>query len=348
MTGLAPRRCRIKLCTFASSGTGLFVTAVCLLLSVCHPRQEKTGPFIEFTKVPHAAQGNPYRLVTIEGRVVGTHPGQQIVLYGRSGAWWLQLLADQPYTRIQPDSTWKSSTHPGTEYAALLVDPGYRPPAITIVLPVTGGAVATVIAVKGEPFFWQILWFRSSAVPAPIVIAFCIYCLRVRSIEERERHFRKLAENAPEFVMRFDSELRCRYLNPIVEELMGLPPKVLPGGTKQEAGMSERYVELWETAPRQVFTTGQTTMKEFTLDAPKCHRHFELRLVPEFGAHGSTKWVLAITRNLTDRNKRKRNSGAAKRIWQKATGSWAWNVRTGDAFWSEEMFVAFLGMRPGK
>ena len=37
----------------------------------------------------------------------------------------MQPLADEPFTKIQLDSTWRSSTHIGTEYAALLVDPGY-------------------------------------------------------------------------------------------------------------------------------------------------------------------------------------------------------------------------------
>jgi PAS domain S-box-containing protein len=350
MKGLVPRRFRIKLCTFASSSRCLFVTAVCLLLSACHPRQERTGPFIEFTKMPRAAEGNPYRLVTIEGRVAGARPGQQIVLYARSGAWWVQPRADQPYTRIQPDSTWKNSTHPGTEYAALLVDPAYRPPAITIVLPGVSGPVAAVVAVKGKPSFWQTWWFRSGAVLALLALAFNSYRMRVRIIEERERQFRKLAENAPDVVMRFDSDLRCGYVNPIVEELMGVPPKMLLGKTNREVGMPETYVQLWEGALRQVFATARTVMKEFALNAPKGQRYFESRLLPEFGPHGSTKSVLAITRDITDRKQAEeklRRSEAYLAEGQRLahTASWAWNVRTGDAFWSEEMF-RILGYDP--
>ena len=241
MTGLAPRRS--KLFTFASSGRGLFVTAVCLLLSACHPRQARTGPFIEFTKVPRAAEGNPYSWVTIEGRVAGARPGQQIVLYARSGAWFVQPLAGQPYTRIQPDSTWKNSTHPGREYAALLVDPAYRPPAITIVLPGVSGPVAAVVAVKGKPSFWETLWFRSSAVLALLALAFNWYRMRVRIIEEREQQFRRLAENAPDIVMRVDPDLRYTYVNPIVEEYTGLAPGVLLGKTNREVGILKRTTD---------------------------------------------------------------------------------------------------------
>ena len=38
----------------------------------------------------------------------------------------------------------------GREYAALLVDPSYSPPQTTLLLPATGGAVATVAVVKGR------------------------------------------------------------------------------------------------------------------------------------------------------------------------------------------------------
>jgi hypothetical protein len=81
--------------------------------------------------------------------VAGAHSGQQIVLYARSGPWWVQPLTNQPFTKIQPDSRWSSSTHLGTEYAALLVDPGYRPSATMDSLPMKGGAVIAVASVKG-------------------------------------------------------------------------------------------------------------------------------------------------------------------------------------------------------
>jgi hypothetical protein len=55
-----------------------------------------------------------------------------------------------PFTEIQPNSTWKNTTHLGTEYAALLVEPGYRPPATTDALPTQGGGVIVVATVKGK------------------------------------------------------------------------------------------------------------------------------------------------------------------------------------------------------
>jgi hypothetical protein len=85
----------------------------------------------------------------IEGRVKGARPGQKVVIFARSGVWWVQPLASEPFTPIQRDSTWKTSTHPGSAYAALLVDAGYRPPTRISLLPAKGGAVAAVMTAEG-------------------------------------------------------------------------------------------------------------------------------------------------------------------------------------------------------
>jgi hypothetical protein len=121
----------------------------CLLLCGCHSRQAAAGPTIEFTKIPPAAQGGRERVDTIAGRVIGARPGQQIVVYARSGPWWVQPWPDQAFIPIQADSTWDTSTHLGFEYAALLVDPGYRPPPTMDVAPTQGGSVVAVQIVKG-------------------------------------------------------------------------------------------------------------------------------------------------------------------------------------------------------
>jgi len=127
------------------------LVAVCLLMCGCSRWQGKPQPSIEFSKVPRAEEGGPDKIERIEGRVAGARPGQQIVLFAWSGRWWVQPLADQPFTKIQSDSRWSNSTHLGTEYAALLVEPGYRPPVNMDTLPGKGGGVVAVASVKGQP-----------------------------------------------------------------------------------------------------------------------------------------------------------------------------------------------------
>ncbi len=129
----------------------LLVVPLCLLAAVCGRRAPAVEPAIEFTAVPPAAEGGSDTLAPIAGRVAGARPGQRIVLYAKSGVgvWWVQPLTVQPFTPIEADSTWKSRTHLGMEYAALLVRSGFRPQPTIEALPKPGGDVIIVATVKG-------------------------------------------------------------------------------------------------------------------------------------------------------------------------------------------------------
>jgi hypothetical protein len=122
----------------------------CVLFVAC--QHGVSRPSIEFIKIPVTAVGGLDNMDTIEGRVIGARPEQQIVLYAKSGGhWWIQPFARDPlFTKVQGDSKWKNVTHLGEEYAALLVELPYSPPQITEVLPATGGAIAAVAVVKGQ------------------------------------------------------------------------------------------------------------------------------------------------------------------------------------------------------
>lgn len=159
----------------ASKGT-IWVMALLVvlytLLSGCTSRDSHVHPLIEFTRVPPADEGDPDRLDLIEGRVIGASAGQRLVLFARTDAWWVQPMVDQPFTAIKPDSTWKSPTHLGMEYAALLVDHDYHPPAKILDLPSEGAPVAAVATIRGG----------TSSSPPPKIVQFSGYEWKVRRI----------------------------------------------------------------------------------------------------------------------------------------------------------------------
>jgi hypothetical protein len=126
-----------------------FAVIVWLGSFACRSSQSPSPPSIAFTRLPTADHGSPDIVSVIEGRVTGVRPEQRIVLFARSGQWWVQPLAARPFTPIAKDATWKSSTHPGNAYAALLVDPGYNPPVTANALPPTGGAIRAVAIAEG-------------------------------------------------------------------------------------------------------------------------------------------------------------------------------------------------------
>jgi hypothetical protein len=128
----------------------LLLAGALALLAGCHSASRPAPVSLQFTRIPPAGEGGPDKVDTIAGRATGLKPGQQIVLFAKADAWWVQPLANQPYTTVQSDGTWSSTTHLGTEYAALVVDPGYQPPAVTGALPSVGGSVIAVATVPGS------------------------------------------------------------------------------------------------------------------------------------------------------------------------------------------------------
>jgi hypothetical protein len=120
------------------------------LSGACSSKQIVVEPLIKFTKIPPAKEGGPDKIDTIEGNVTNAKTGQKIVLYAKSGIWWVQPFADKSLTEIQPDSQWKNTIHYGTEYAALLVDPDYVPLPKLDTLPEIGNGIAAISTVKGE------------------------------------------------------------------------------------------------------------------------------------------------------------------------------------------------------
>lgn len=122
-----------------------------VLESGCRTTPKAAAPAIQFTRIPQADVHGSDKHDIIEGTVTGARAGQQIVLYARNGSWWLQPLLEAPFTRILPNAKWRNATHLGSDYAALLVDSGYRPAQNITILPPVGGLVAAVGVTKGAP-----------------------------------------------------------------------------------------------------------------------------------------------------------------------------------------------------
>jgi signal transduction histidine kinase len=205
-----------------------------------------SGGAIEFTRIPKAAPGGPTsRIDTIEGRANGARPGQQIVLYARSGDWYVQPFADKPFTAIRPDSTWTNSTHAGTEYAALLVDPGYVPQLRVDDLPGDGGLVVAVAITAGTPPFWATWWFRLAALMAALGAMLMAYRIRMRQVARQLnlRFEERLAERT-----RIAQELHDTLLQGFVSASMQLhvATERLPPDSPHRAPL-DRVQELMRT-----------------------------------------------------------------------------------------------------
>lgn len=133
---------------------------------------------------------------SIAGRVHGPHKALKVVLYARSGKWYVQPYANQPFTEIKPDSTWSSPTHLGSHYAALLVQPDYVPSSVIDNLPGVGGSIAAVNVTEGTPPLWQRSWFRWLAIlsVAVAILAFIRWRMQAMARQLNLRFEERLAE----------------------------------------------------------------------------------------------------------------------------------------------------------
>jgi signal transduction histidine kinase len=275
----------------AGSGTfAIFLISV-ILLGGCQANKGLTqaGPTIEFTSVPVAGADNPEKLSSIRGRVTAAQPGQQIVLYARGETqWWVQPFANQPFTQIQADSTWGNSTHPGTQYAALLVGSAFRPPLTADVLP-TQGVFATAIT-QGELPFWRKWWFALACVIGGVLAVFGFYRLRLYQLTQKMnlRFEERLAER-----MRVAQELHDTLLQGVISASMQLHVAVdqLPADSPAHPALG-RILQLMG----QVMEEGRNTLRGLRSSSEGADdlEHTFLRIREELGMDDRTAFRVVV------------------------------------------------------
>jgi signal transduction histidine kinase len=136
-------------------------------------------------------------------------------------------------------------THAGTEYAALLVEPGYVPSPTVHAMPEAGGLVVAVAITKGTPPFWGTWWFRLLAVLTGLAGILALYRIRMRQVARQLnlRFEERLAERT-----RIAQELHDTLLQGFVSASMQLhvATERLPPDSPHRAPL-DRVQELMRT-----------------------------------------------------------------------------------------------------
>jgi len=336
------------------------IVALCCMTFACRATQNQSAPAIEFTRVPLANEGGPDRTDTIEGRVIRARPGERIVLFAHWGAWWVQPRVDHPFTTIEADSSWRNSSHLGTQYAALLVDENYQPPANIDSLPVTGHGVVAVAVVNGRPVFWQTWWFLFTAMLASALIGAAYFRRRMlRSAHEEER-FREAIDTIPAMTFTTSPAGSSIFVNKRWVEYAGLSVEQSSGAGWQRAIHPDdllRHSENWRIS----VATGRLFEDEarFRRAADGEYRWFLVRGVP---VRDSREKIVKWYGTLTDIEDRKhveealqsmsvdvQESKAKLEEAQRIThvGYWDRDLATDCITWSDETYRIF-GLEPQK
>ena len=131
--------------------TVIWLVILGVLTSGCNSNTVSTRPAVQITQVPLADPGGPVQMGFIGGRATDAKPDQSVVIYAHSGIWWIQPFANDTFTKLQPDGTWRNATHLGADYAALLVEPGYHAPSRLTTLPSVGNGIVAIAVTPGKP-----------------------------------------------------------------------------------------------------------------------------------------------------------------------------------------------------
>ncbi len=172
-------------------------------------------------------------------------------------------------------------------------------------------------------------------------------------LEESREHFRNLAENSPDVIMRFDRYHRHLYVNQTVEEQTGIPVDLFLNKSHEEMGIfPKEKVELWEAAIDRVFKTGKKNTVEFDLDTETGPISLEWRLFPEFDERGEAQTVLAIARNITEAKKaneaiRKSEEQLKLAVETTSLGYWDWDLESKKVYYSD-IYFKMLGYEAGE
>ena len=122
-----------------------------------------------------------------------------------------------------------------------------------------------------------------------------------RALEHSENHFRALAGNLPDVVVRMDRSGRHHYANAAVREATGLAPADFIGKTNAELGMPAANVAAWMATLARVFDSGQAERLEFAYPGPRGLRHWESIVTLEPAVGRAEPMALVISRDITER-----------------------------------------------
>jgi PAS domain S-box-containing protein len=115
-----------------------------------------------------------------------------------------------------------------------------------------------------------------------------------------EERFRAIAENIPDLIARFDSDLHLLYANTAVTRLTGLAIESLLGKTALEYGSSPETSENWEKAAREVLNSGESRRIEQSNYWQGITKVFDALIVPEIDLDGKVSSVISIARDVTE------------------------------------------------
>jgi diguanylate cyclase (GGDEF)-like protein/PAS domain S-box-containing protein len=126
-----------------------------------------------------------------------------------------------------------------------------------------------------------------------------------KTIEERtrEHEFRTLAENLPDNIIRYDTEGRVVYVNPLLEKTLGASAEAMIGKSVREQYPDGSY-EVYAQAVDAALASGENREIEYVVPGSNQERIVhQIRMIAVRDEQGEVSGVLAIGRDITERKR---------------------------------------------
>lgn len=122
-----------------------------------------------------------------------------------------------------------------------------------------------------------------------------------QKVKEREKDFASLIENAPDMIVRFDSEFRHIYCNKAVEQYLGVSKEIFLGKTPLEIEGPKNHSQFIHNSLQKALDSKTVQDVEQPYPTAQGIKYFWTRIIPENDENGEVESLLAITRDVTDR-----------------------------------------------
>jgi two-component system, cell cycle sensor histidine kinase and response regulator CckA len=134
-------------------------------------------------------------------------------------------------------------------------------------------------------------------------------------LHRREEEFRALAENDPDFIIRFDRDYRYVYVNPSIFSITGNTRDYYIGKTLDESDLPGDITSVLKDAVKNVFDTRQKITIEFGFTRDGSHKYVQALFTPELDMDGSPHSVLMVGRDITQLKKTEKRLRRMNRLY---------------------------------